>query len=84
VRINNNLLVWSTFLTSPEIVSTLSRPPWAAGGISVKVMAGVSSGFPDRHATKAPALTKTIALRIRKTGQVAEAVPMRLAAATSE
>ena len=68
----------------PEIVSTLSRPPWAAGGILVKVMAGVSSGFPDRHATKATALTKTIALTIRKTGHVAEALPMRLAAAISE
>jgi len=50
----------------------------------VKVMDGVSWSFSDLHAIKAVALTKTIALGIRKTGYVAEAVPMRLAAATSE
>ena len=49
----------------------------------MKVMAGVSSGFPDRHATKATALRKTMALRIPKTGHVAEATSMRLAAAIS-
>jgi len=49
----------------------------------VKVMDGVSWSFSDLHAIKAALLTKTIALRIRKTGYVAEAVPMRLAAATS-
>jgi len=49
----------------------------------VKVMDGVSWSFSDLRAINATALTKTIALRIRKTGHVAEAVPMRLAAATS-
>jgi hypothetical protein len=47
-------------------------------------MDGVSWSFSDLHAIKAVALTKTIALGIRKTGYVAEAVPMRLDAATSE
>jgi len=50
----------------------------------VKVMDGVSWSFSDLHAIKATALTKTTALRIRKTGHVAEAVPTRLDAATSE
>ena len=50
----------------------------------MKVMEGVSTSFSDLHAIKITALTKTIALRIRKTGHLAEAVPMRLAAATSE
>jgi hypothetical protein len=47
------------------------------------MMDGVSWGLSDRQATKATALTKTI-FRIRKTGNVAEAVPMRLADAISE
>jgi hypothetical protein len=41
------------FLTRPEIVSTLSRPPWAAGGILIKVMDGVSESFSDVQAIKA-------------------------------
>ena len=49
----------------------------------MKVMDGVSWSFSDLRAIKAAALTKTIALRIRKTGYVAEAAPLRLAAATS-
>jgi len=48
------------------------------------VMDGVCWGFSDQQATKATALRKTIALRVRKTRHVAEAVSMRLAAAISE
>ena len=42
----------------------------------VKVMDDVSWSLSDRHATKATALRKTIA--IRKTAHIAEAVSMRL------
>jgi hypothetical protein len=47
-------------------------------------MDGVCCGFSDRQAIKATALRKTITLRIRKTGHIAEAVAMGLAAAISE
>jgi hypothetical protein len=47
-------------------------------------MDGVSWGLSDWQATKATALRKTIALRIRKTGLISEAASMRLAAAISE
>jgi hypothetical protein len=45
-------------------------------------MDGVSWSFSDLHATKATTLRKTIA--IRKTGHIAEAPSMRLAATISE
>jgi hypothetical protein len=47
-------------------------------------MDGVSWSFSDLHAITASAQAKTAALRIRKTGHVAEAVPMRLVVATSD
>jgi len=50
----------------------------------VKVIDGVSWGFSDLQATQGSAARKTIALRLRKTGHVAEAVSTQLAAAISE
>ena len=50
----------------------------------MKVMDGGSWGLFDWQAAKAPALRKTIALRIRQTRHVAETVSRRLAAAISE
>jgi hypothetical protein len=46
-------------------------------------MDGVSWGFSDRQATNANALRKTIALSIRRTGQIAEA-SLRFIAPISE
>jgi hypothetical protein len=47
MRINNNLLLWSSVLIRPEIVSTLSRPPCAAGGTWVNSIEGPELAFCD-------------------------------------
>ena len=50
----------------------------------MKEIDGVSWSFSDRQASKATALRKTIALRVRKTKHVAEAASMRFAAVISK
>jgi hypothetical protein len=47
-------------------------------------MDGVFCDFSDRQAIKVTAPRKTITPRIRKTGQIAEAISMGLTAAISE
>jgi hypothetical protein len=84
VRINNNLLLWSS-VSDPSIDRIHSFPATlAAGGSLVKLMNGVSCDFSDRQAIKVTAPRKTITLRIRKTGHIAEAVSMGLTATISE
>jgi len=50
----------------------------------VKEMDGVVWAFPDWQATKATALRKAMALKIRQTRHVAEPISVLLAAAISE
>ena len=50
----------------------------------MKEMVGVSWGLSEWQATKATALRKTIALRIRRTEQVSETASIRITAAISE
>jgi hypothetical protein len=65
-RINNNLLLWSSVSTRPEIVSTLSRPPCAAGGIWVNWIEGPELASCDWQLLSA--MQKTSSSDRKKTG----------------